>query len=87
MSCRKWIQRIIVLCGIGLSGTSTAGIIEYHIADVTPSSFTVIFSNTTAVVSPDIKIYAYAQGDTELILPSIPFQPLRITRTDCLRFG
>ena len=69
MSCRKWIQRLIVLFGIGLSGISTAGIIEYHIADVTPSSFTVVFSNTTAVVSPDIKIYADALGDTELILP------------------
>jgi len=63
------MQRMIALVGIGLSGSVLAELIEFHIADVTPSSFTVVFSNTTAVVAPNIRIYADAQGDTELSIP------------------
>jgi hypothetical protein len=69
MSTRRWMQNVIVLLGILMSGNAIGDVTEYHIADVTPSSFTVVFSGTVAVIAPDIKIYQDAQGVVELIRP------------------
>ena len=69
MSIRKWVQYVIVLPGMVLSGGVMAEITEYHVTDVTPSSFTVVFASSVAVVAPDIKIYADDQGSTELSIP------------------
>ncbi len=69
MSARKWMLRVIGLFCLCLSGNALAAVTEYHIADVTPSSFTVVFSGTVVVVAPDIKIYEDAQGQVELTRP------------------
>jgi hypothetical protein len=69
MSAVKGMRNVIVLLGLCLSGNAIGAVTEYHITDVTPSSFTVVFAGTGTVVAPGIKVYSDAAGTAELTLP------------------
>jgi len=63
LSCKIKAQAFILLF---LSTNVFGNIVDHYIADVTPNSFTVIFTSTDPIVSPSLKVFESDSGVTEV---------------------